>query len=70
MARKTDEIKTEYSNILLKAGSLQYEILCKQGDLALVNGRLKELNTEYITASNEEDAAAKPAETQPEPTKE
>lgn len=59
MARKTDEIKNEYTNIALKAGSLQYEILCKQDDLRLVNDRLKTLNQEYIASSNVEAEVAK-----------
>ncbi len=59
MARSTDQIKQEYSNIALKAGTLQYEILCKKGDLDLVNNRLKELNTEFITVSNTEAEVAK-----------
>ena len=59
MARSTNEVKQEYTNVVLKAGSLQYEILAKQNDLKLVNDRLKELNEEYIHASNLESEVAK-----------
>lgn len=52
MSRSIEEIKQEYSNILLKAGSLQYEVLCKENDLKLVNNRLQELNLEFVSASN------------------
>lgn len=65
MARKVDEIKSEYTNVALKAGSLQYEILTKQDDLNLVNNRMKDLNLEYIQASNlEAEVAKKVAEEQ------
>lgn len=59
MARSTAEVKQEYTNIVLKAGSLQYEILVKKDDLTLVNNRLKELNQEFIQASNTEVEVAK-----------
>lgn len=62
MSRPLTDIQNEYSNICLKAGNLQYELICKEGDLKLLNDRLKELNAEYIGAKNAEDAAAKAAE--------
>lgn len=62
MSRKVEEIKQEYSNLALKAGTIQYEVLAKQKDLALINERLRDLNLEYVQATNAEAEAATPGD--------
>lgn len=55
--RTTTDIKKDYTNLCLKAGNLQYEINCKKTDLGTLNEQLRQLNSEYISASNAEAAA-------------
>lgn len=57
--RTPQEIQQEYSNACLKAGNLQYELICKQNDLKLLNDRLRDLNFEFIKAKNVEAEVAK-----------
>lgn len=57
--RPSLEIQTEYTNACLKAGTLQYEILCKDNDLKVVNDRLRDLNFEYVASKNLEAEVAK-----------
>lgn len=73
--RSVQEIQNEYSNLCFKAGNLQYEIECKQGDLKTINSTLRDLNFEFVTAKNLEaevvkkvaEASAQASET-PAPT--
>ncbi len=63
--RSVQEIQNEYSNLCLKAGNLQYEIDCKQGDLKTINSTLRDLNFEFVAAKNlEAEVAKKVAEAQ------
>lgn len=60
--RTTQEIQTEYQNLAFKAGNLQFAIFQQQKDLDLINQTLRELNFEYVSASE----AAKAEENKPE----
>lgn len=64
--RSTNDIKQEYTNLCLRAGNLQYELECKKTDLNTLNEQLRQLNSEYISASNTEAEAAKEAAPAPE----
>lgn len=59
LTRSTREIQAEYSNSCLKAGNLQYELVCKNKDLDILNERLRDLNFEYVAAQNLEAEVAK-----------
>ena len=52
--RSTKELKAEYANLALQAGNLQYEISCKERDLETLNNTMRELNFEFISASESE----------------
>jgi hypothetical protein len=57
--RSTKEVQQDYQNLAFKAGNLQYEIHCKNGDLERLNNEMRDLNFEYIEAKNREDGEAK-----------
>lgn len=60
--RSPDAVRQEYQNLAFKAGNLQYEIVCKQKDLQVLNDTMRELNFEYIEAQNKAEEAKKAAE--------
>jgi hypothetical protein len=60
--RSIEEITKEYQDLTFKAGAMQYEIDCRRRDLDLLNGQLRDLNLEYISAKERHDAAKASAE--------
>lgn len=57
--RSSNDVKSEYANLCLRAGNLQYEIATKEKDLELINASLRDLNFEFMAASKyEADVAA------------
>lgn len=66
--RSTQEIQQEYQNLAFRAGNLQYELSQKGKDLTLINDQMRNLNFEFISSKEAEDAAAKLAsDTPPNP---
>lgn len=55
--RSMKEVEQEYSQLILKAGQLQYQVKIGQDDLSLLNEQLKDLNFEAAAIN----AAAKKA---------
>lgn len=56
--RTTKDVLQEYNNLAFRAGNLQYEITCKEADLAGINNAMKELNFEYAKLKKTEDEVA------------
>lgn len=48
--RDTKDIQQEFLNLSARAGSLQYEIECKQADLKALNQTMRSLTSEYVAA--------------------
>lgn len=66
--RETKAIQQEYGNLAFQAGNLQYEIVQKNKDLAILNNAMRDLNFEFIASKEAEDAAAKQAAETPKET--
>jgi hypothetical protein len=49
--RNTQEIQAEYQTLCMKAGDLSYKIECSQKDLKALYESLRNLNLEYVQAS-------------------
>lgn len=58
--RTTKVIEQEYQNLTFKSGALQYEIDCKNKDLAAINDALRGLAHEHVATKKAEDEAAAP----------
>ena len=56
--RNIAEIQTDYQNMCLKAGHLQYQVYTYSKDLEMVNGQLRDLNLEAAASKAAEDKAA------------
>lgn len=62
-SRSLQEIQSDYQNLCVKAGHIQYQISVMSEDLALVNKTLKDLNFEGAAAQAKAAAEApKPEE--------
>lgn len=53
--RTLEEIKTEYTQVCVKAGHLQYTIITTQKELSAVNDLLLDLNLEGAAAQKREE---------------
>lgn len=56
--RTISEIQTEYQNLCLKAGHLQYQVYTFSKDLEMVNKELRDLNLEAAATKASEAKAA------------
>lgn len=64
--RTTAEIQQEYNNLAFKSGNLQYEIVERKSNLAMINDTMRSLSLEYVSVKAAEDKAkAEAAETKP-----
>lgn len=57
--RTMQDVQNDYQNFLNRAGQNQYQIHCLKNDLDLINGKLKDLNLEYVALQNKAAEAAK-----------
>lgn len=51
--RSLSEIQSDYQNLCLKAGHVQYQIFALQKDLDLINDSLRDLNLEAASVKAE-----------------